>query len=185
MDDLYLIAILPPSDLSNEIDEIRKACAIEHHVYSALKPPVHITLIAPFKLNAMNERKLIKSLKSACSFQPFVQKLKNFDGFPEHTVYINAIKNDGISAVHKKIKTALKPFSELTKGGSLTTPHITIAYRDAKEAYPRIIEQYQSRHFNAEFMVNHFTLLKHDGKRWNIHSEYFTNADEVQLEIFL
>ena len=184
MDDLYFIAVLPTFDLSREINEIRKACATEHCVYSALKPPVHITLIAPFKLHAMNERKLIKSLKSACSFEPFVQKLKNFDGFPEHTVYINAIKNDGISAVHKKIKRALKPFGEVIKGGSLS-PHITIAYRDAKEAYPQIMEQYQSRHFNAEFIVDHFTLLKHDGKRWNIHSEYFAQPDEGQLEIFL
>lgn len=185
MEDLYFIAVLPPPNLGNEIDEIRKACAVEHQVSSALKPPVHITLIPPFKLNSIQEQKLVKSLRSACSFQPFVQKLKDFDGFPEHTVYIKAIRNDGILAVHKKIKTVLKPFGGLIKGGSLTSPHITIAYRDAKEAYPQIIEQYRRRHFNAEFIVDHFTLLKHDGKRWNIHSEYTANADEGQLEIFL
>lgn len=185
MEDLYFIAVLPPPDLSNEIDEIRKACALEHQVYSALKPPVHITLIAPFKLNSVNELKLTKSLESARPFQPFVQKLKDFDGFPEHTVYINAIKNNGISAIHNKLKTVLKSLGGVIKAGSLTNPHVTIAYRDAKEAYPQIIEQYRRRHFNAAFMVDHFTLLKHDGKRWNIHSEYSANVDERQLEIFL
>lgn len=182
MEDLYLVAILPPAGLRERIEEIRKEISLEYGVYSALKPPVHITLAAPFKLKAAMEQQLIQKLKSACHFDPFVQKLEDFDGFPEHTVFIKALKNPGISTLYKNLKAALKPYVEGSKNPF--TPHLTIAYRDAKEAYPQIMEQYQNRRFREEFLADHFTLLKHDGKRWNIHSEYHPVPSVTQLKMF-
>ncbi|AOM77973.1 2'-5' RNA ligase family protein [Pedobacter steynii] len=183
MEDLYFIAIIPPVGLRERIDEIRKEVSLDHGVYSALKPPVHITLAAPFKLKPAMEQQLIQKLKSLCNFDPFIQKLEDFDGFPEHTVFIKALKNTGISALYKNLKAALKPYTEGSKNP--INPHITIAYRDAKEAYPKIMEQYQNRRFREEFLTDHFTLLKHDGKRWNIHSEYYAQPAASQLEMSL
>ena len=183
MEDLYFIAILPPEELRQRIDEIRKAVSLEHGVFSALKPPVHITLVPPFKLKTAMEKQLIQKLKSLCHFDPFIQKLEDFDGFPEHTVFIRALKNTGISTLYKKLKAGLKPYVEGSRNPF--HPHLTIAYRDAKEAYPQIMEQYQNRRFREEFLAAHFTLLKHDGKRWNVHSEYYAQPAITQLEMGL
>lgn len=183
MEDLYLIAILPPTGLKERIEEIRKEVSLEHKVYSALKPPVHITLAPPFKLHAAMEQQLVQKLKPVCHFDPFVQQLEDFDGFPEHTVFIKVLKNKGISNLHKNLKAALKPYVEGSKNPF--HPHFTIAYRDAKEAYSQIMEQYQNRRFREEFLTDHFTLLKHDGKRWNIHSEYYAQPRLKQLEMSL
>lgn len=183
MEDLYMVGILPPAGLRERIDEIRKEVALEHEVYSALKPPVHITLAAPFKLKPAMEKQLVQKLKSVCQFDPFIQKLEDFDGFPEHTVFIKVLKNTGISTLYKNLKAALKPYTEGTKNPF--HPHLTIAYRDAKEAYPQIMEQYQNRRFREEFLTDHFTLLKHDGKRWNVHSEYYAQPKIMQLEMSL
>lgn len=183
MEDLYMVGILPPGGLRERIEEIRKEVSLEHSVYSALKPPVHIPLVAPFKLKAAMEQQLVQKLKSVCHFDPFVQKLEDFDGFPEHTVFIKVLKNTGISTLYKNLKAALKPYAEGSKNPFY--PHITIAYRDAKEAYPQIMEQHQNRRFGEEFLTDHFTLLKHDGKRWNIHSEYYAQPKTTQLEMSL
>ncbi|SHF74494.1 2'-5' RNA ligase family protein [Pedobacter caeni] len=183
MEDLYFIAILPPAGLSERIDEIRKEVSLDHGVFSALKPPVHLTLVPPFKLRPANEQQLIQKLKSLCHFEPFIQKLEDFDGFPEHTVFIRALKNTGISALYKNLKAGMKPYVEGSKNPF--NPHLTIAYRDAKEAYPQIMEQYQNRRFREEFLADHFTLLKHDGKRWNLHSEYYAQPSITQLEMGL
>ncbi|SMC60371.1 2'-5' RNA ligase family protein [Pedobacter africanus] len=181
MESLYFVAILPPQEISAEIDEIRKQCSIDHKVYTALKPPVHITLAPPFKLNSQFEPKLFNSLELARNFPSFNQELKNFDGFPSHTVYINALKNPFISALFKTIKNALKPYSIDNKGS--ITPHVTIAYRDLSDAYPQIMEEYKRRKYKAEFTVNKFSLLKHDGKNWNLLREFESRPQREQFTI--
>lgn len=183
MDDLYFIALLPPPVLCTRIDEIRKECSDTHGVFSALKTPVHITLIPPFKLRSSLEHKLLQTLNRARNFNPFLQELEDFGGFPEHTIYIHAHKGLGISNLSRTLRAVLKPF-ELTFKNSLH-PHITIAYRDAEAAYPAILEQYSKRTFRASFMVNHYSLLRHDGKKWNICREYQARPAESQIELFV
>lgn len=171
MQDLFFIAILPPSAISKDIDGIRKQCSLEHQVYSALKPPVHITLIPPFKLDPTLQNKLIASLEQSRNFLPFMQELRNYDGFPPKVVFINAIKNPGITGLHKMLKENLKIYSKESAGS--INPHITIAYRDVDpNIYDQIMEVYNKRRFHAHFMVDKFALLKHDGEKWNLFKEF-------------
>lgn len=156
---------------------------MEHGVFSALKPPVHITLVPPFKLKSNHEHKLLQTLNRARTFSPFLQELENFGGFPEHTVYIHAHKGTGINNLSRLLRALLKPY-EINFKNPLN-PHITIAYRDAESAYPAIMEQYSKRIFKASFMVNHFSLLRHDGKKWNICREYQARPAEPQIELFI
>nr|WP_199083143.1 2'-5' RNA ligase family protein [Pedobacter sp. ASV19] len=183
MNNLYFIAILPDQALSAMIDGIRKECALDHGVYAALKPPVHITLAPPFKLPSGMEFQLSESLKTACNFTPFVQKLENFDGFPEHTIYIQAKKSSALTTVYNNLKSVLKLYNAAPKGQ--LTPHITIAYRDVKEAYSDIMQQYKKRKLKAEFLVNHFTLLKHNGKYWDVLKDYYSSPGSEQLTMSL
>jgi 2'-5' RNA ligase len=184
MDSLYFVAILPPSEISADIDEIRKQCSSDYQVYSALKPPVHITLIPPFKLDPDLESKLIASLEQSRSFKPFKQELQDYAGFPPRVIFIKAIKTEGISDLHKSLKIRLKSFLKVSQGS--INPHITIAYRDVSEAvYDQIIEVYSKKHFHASFTVHKFVLLKHDGKKWNIFKEFESRPQEQQYKMKL
>lgn len=176
MKNLYLIAILPPQQLSEQVDDIRKECAEKYDIKAALKAPVHITLFRPFFLEQEREIWLVKLLLPAANQAPFEQELENFDSFNMHVVFIRTIKNTFISLLQRNISATInrhKIDPKEAKGNTLFRPHITIAYRDIPpEVFPAIWEEYKNRKFKRDFMVNAFSLLKHDGKRWNVFREF-------------
>ena len=181
----YLIAILPPTALTEAINQIRRACAQKFKVYKALKPPVHITLQFIGSLEESYEDKLINSLSGARNFKPFIQQLDNFSGFQNaKAVFISGRKNKELDSLYKQIKACTKAFNK-DSFGSLT-PHLTIAYRDVSSVlYPEILAYYKNENFHAEFEVNHFTLLKHYGSRWNVLKHYESQPGSEQLEMSL
>lgn len=171
MESLFFVAILPPSSISADIDKIRNQCSLDYQVYAALKPPVHITLIPPFKLDPTMEGKLLLDLECCRNFRPFEQELYNYDGFPPKVVFIKANKSSEMAQLFKILKIRLKPYLKENLGS--INPHITIAYRDVDEhIYEKIMEAYSKKRFQANFSVNKFTLLKHDGKKWNLFKEF-------------
>ena len=184
MESLFFVAILPPPEISAGIDEIRKQCSMDYEVYSALKPPVHITLIPPFRLNVALENKLVASLQHCRNFKSFEQELRDYDGFPPKVIFIRANKNPDIIALHKNIATKIRPYLKESTGS--INPHITIAYRDVgKHVYEKIIEAYSKKRFRANFNVNKFALLKHDGKKWNLFKEFESKPREGQYTMDL
>jgi 2'-5' RNA ligase len=172
MKNLYLLAILPPKQLSEQIDDIRKECAERFNVKAGLKPPVHITLFRPFFLEPEREDWLVRLLLPASVLPPFEQELENFDSFNTHTVFIRALKNSSIAVLQRTISAIInrhKIDPKEVKGNTLFRPHVTIAYRDiSPEVFPGMWEEYKNRTFKRNFKVDGFSLLKHDGKRWNI-----------------
>lgn len=182
MEYLFFVAILPPPSIRNDIEEIRNQCASDFQVYRALKPPVHITLIPPFKLESRLEEKLISHLEQSRNFDPFEQQLKDYDGFPPRVVFIKAVKNPGIITLHKALKEKLKTYLKESPGS--INPHITIAYRDVEPAvYEKIMEVYSKRRFRALFTVDRFTLLRHDGEKWNIYKEFESRTGDSQYSM--
>jgi 2'-5' RNA ligase len=177
----YLIAILPPHELSLQIDEIRKACSEKYKVYKALRPPVHITLLFLKNLDDTFEQQLINSLEAARNFRPFTQNLENYDAFvANEVVFIKAAVNKEITTLYRNIKKILGDAAKEPR--SQISPHITIAYRDLKDQFPHIYAEYKSKSFQASFQVNHFTLLKHDRIRWNILRDYEAKPGDQHLE---
>lgn len=179
----YLIAILPPKELSTEIDQIRKECSKRFQVFKALRPPVHITLKFIPNLEDSYEDRLINSLNQARNFKPFIQELRNFSGFENaKAVYVRAVKNKQIDDLYQNIKILTKDYSN-DPYPSLN-PHLTIAYRDLNESlYLKIMAYYQNKAFKATFEIDHFSLLKHDRIKWNVIKQYYSRPDSEQLEI--
>lgn len=179
----YLIAILPPKELGIKIDNIRRACSQKFKVYKALRPPVHITLRYIHELEESYEPKLITSLSASRNFEPFIQHLHNFSGFQTaKAIYIAATENKQIDNLYTQIINLTKPFCKDASGGR--TPHLTIAYRDVTpRLYLEIMEYYTTQTFQADFEVNHFSLLKHDGTRWNVLKHFYSLPGPHQLEI--
>jgi 2'-5' RNA ligase len=188
MENLYLTAILPPEQLTEQIDEIRKECAEKFNVKAGLKPPVHITLFRPFKLESEREEHLLKILNPVTyNYDPFEISLENFDTFHSHVVFIRVTRNKElldlqheISGIYNRNKI---DFQEVKSRQSFK-PHITIAYRDIPAPiFPNMWSEYKDRKFKRRFLINHFTLLKHDGKRWQRFKDYYLKK-EAELSLF-
>lgn len=190
MQSLYLIAILPPEDLTRQIHEIRVQCSEKFGVQKALKPPVHITLYRPFKIEETFESRMIRLLQSAASgLRPFRQEIENFEAFDMHAVVIRALKNPEIMKLQRAVASVFRK-NEIDKQppGSKNLPfrpHLTIAYRDIlPEVFPMIWEEYKDARFKRSFTIDHFSLLKHDGQRWNKINDFRLSLAVMQPELF-
>jgi 2'-5' RNA ligase len=188
MKNLYLTAILPPAQLSEQIDDIRKECAERFNVKAGLKPPVHITLYRPFFLEQKREAHLVKLLLPVTDHVPFEQELENFNSFHMHTLFVRALKNPFLSSLQRSISSIMsrnKIDPREVKGNTLFNPHITIAYRDIPpEVFPLMWAEYRDRKFKRSFTIDGFTLLKHDRKKWNIFREFRFKQKEEVLTLF-
>ncbi len=190
MTNLYLLALLPPEDLSRQIHEIRLECAEKFGVQKSLKIPVHISLYRPFRVEEAFEKHLIRLLTSAASgLKAFEQTLENFEAFDMHAVVIHAKKNQGITALHSAIASVFKKneIDKLPPGNKNFPfrPHVSIAYRDIlPEIFPQIWEEYKDRKFKRHFRVNHFSLLKHDETQWNLFKDFKLSDTVQQTELF-
>lgn len=171
MHSLYFIAILPPEDLSRQIHEIRKACSVKFNVYKGLKPPVHITLHRPFKMESSFEKNLVRLLAPAAVHNGFEVHLENFGSFNIQVLYLNVLRNEALTGLYRKIngiinRNKLDP-KEVKTGNRSFNPHITIAYRDIPaETFPAMWEQYKDERFKRTFTADRFFLLKHTGEEW-------------------
>ncbi|MBC8051929.1 MAG: 2'-5' RNA ligase family protein [Sphingobacteriaceae bacterium] len=185
---LYLTAIIPPPELSEQIDDIRKELSERYKIYAALKPPIHITLYRPVNVDESFENTLLKLLKPVgFKHSPFKQDLLNFDSFNIQTLFIAGVKNPLLSTLQKDVaavfnKNKIDP--KEVKGNTTFHPHVTIAYRDIPpDVFPKIWNELKNRKFKRTFVIDHFTLLKHDGKKWQIFKEFPLQKPEI-LQLF-
>src|SRR5688572_26774708 len=102
---LYMIAIMPPEELTKDIESIRQKFADRYGAVAALKPPVHVTLIRPFKAAYNCEDVLVPALKAWGALQiPFPLTLQDFSSFRKNgVIYINVGINDLLNLFHKDL----------------------------------------------------------------------------------
>jgi len=185
---LYLTAVLPPASLSEEIDDIRKEISMKYNVFAALKPPVHITLYRPVNMPSKLEEHLIKLLKPlSYQHEPFAQQLENFDSFNNKTLFVHCEKQPLLNTLQKDVATVFNKNNidpPDVKSNSRFHPHVTIAYRDVSpEIFIQLWGEFKNRKFKRSFTVDRFTLLKHDGQRWQPIEEFFLNKPK-ELSLF-
>jgi 2'-5' RNA ligase len=170
MSGIYLLAILPPHELARDIHQIRLHCSEKFGVLKALRPPVHISMYRPFRLEEEFENNFILLIQSAIAEQEvFEQEIENFEAFNTHAIVLRALLNTGILNLYNTISTIMreKGIDKHPTDIFPFHPHLTIAYRDIKpEVFPLIWEDYKNKKFNASFRADHLSLLKHDGNRW-------------------
>lgn len=185
---LYLTAILPPPELSQQIDDIRKELSEQFKIYAALKPPAHITLYRPLNLDDKLDAHFVKLLRRVGeSHEPFNQDLLNFGAFNIQTAFISAEKGKAITALQKEISAVIRKnkidFKEI-KGNTTFHPHVTVAYRDVPpNVFPALWNELKNRKFKRSFCVDRFYLLKHDGQKWQRFQEFPLKKLQM-LELF-
>jgi 2'-5' RNA ligase len=86
----FFIALVPPSDIEQQITEIKLYFAEHYNTRGALNSPPHITLQPPFEWLAADVPKLEESLKAfAANRLPILVTLSGFAAFDPRVIYQN------------------------------------------------------------------------------------------------
>jgi 2'-5' RNA ligase len=173
---LYFIALLPPLPIRNEIQLLKEYFRETYQSKAALNSPPHITLHMPLQWKEAKEEKLISALKKFAAGKSEVEVLlKGFSCFAPRVIYVNVLESEPLrllqSELHRFCKTELNLFNAQYRDMPFH-PHITLAFRDLKkDKFERAWQEFKEKKFTGDFIASKITLLKHNGKVWNSHSD--------------
>jgi 2'-5' RNA ligase len=172
----YFIAIVPPSPLLEEIQDIKNEFPDKYQSRAALNSPPHITLHEPFLWNSQNENLLITALSEFVQGRnSFTVELLNFSSFTPRVIYIHVSNNRNLTELQEKLDQHCEVNLNLVSAEHHRQfrPHLTVAFRDLKKTlFFKAWEEFNRRSFSASFTVNKITLLKHNGKNWEPFADF-------------
>ncbi|MBN3887364.1 MAG: 2'-5' RNA ligase family protein [Nostoc sp. JL34] len=179
----FFIALVPPQDIQDYTNQIKQYFADRYVSSGALKSPPHITLQPPFEWADANLPLLEASLKEfASGQQPVVITLREFDAFVPRVIYINVVRSQELLTLQANLMAYTESNLGIVDKVSKIcpfAPHMTVAFRDlTKQNFKAAWPEFEKRQLHFEFTANQITLLLHDGKRWNIKSEFGFLASE-------
>lgn len=175
---LYFIAIIPPEPIYSKAAELKAHMAKRYSSKAALNSPPHITLHMPFRWDEEKEEKIFSTLENLTdNRQAFDLSLENFGAFKPRVIYIDLKRQPALEDFHddlkKVMKISLNIFNADYKDRGFN-PHMTLAFRDLKKsAFFEAWKEFESKEFHASFTADKITLLKHNGKNWDVYREFF------------
>lgn len=174
---LFFIALLPPNEVQQFANRIKRHFAEVYQSRAALKSPPHITLQPPFPWLPEDlpilEKRLAQFTLDKSSI-PII--LDGFAAFKPRVIYINVIKTPELLLVQKELLAGLESFLKIVDRASQNrsfTPHLTVGFRDLSEAnFDLAWQEFAEQKLIFEFTVSQLTLLAHNGKFWQIQREF-------------
>ncbi|MEJ7643100.1 MAG: 2'-5' RNA ligase family protein [Chryseolinea sp.] len=175
-DKRYFIAIIPPSPIYEQAWEQKQYLWEHFDSKASLNSPPHITLHMPFKWSEKKEQELAAMLgEFTKTREPVKVNLDGYSSFPPRVVFINVLMSEPLKKMQYDLQHYCKVELNLFNANYRELPfhpHITIAFRDLKKPnYQKAWDEFRSKSFQAEFLADTLTLLKHDGKFWQRHIE--------------
>lgn len=169
---LYFIAILLPQHFDEQIKEYKQWMLEQFKCKVGLKSPAHITLLPPNRVAPENEKLLINMTKEiAENTFSFNISTNNFSSFGRRTLFIDVVPNKTLSALKEKTN---ERFSQQKSLGLAIDrrpfhPHITIATRDiSATAFEQAWDVFRHKNFTENFTASGLSLLRHNGKAWDV-----------------
>lgn len=174
---LYFIAILPDLIFQDEVMKIKEYIREKYGSGHALRSPAHITLHMPFKWRDDRIEKLNSVLKVFAEGRPgFNVDLKNFDAFAPRVIFINVEHNQSLDDLHRDLSKTAREQLNLQNAQYKQRgfhPHMTVAFRDLnKTIFKKAWEEFQFKELEYSFQASSITLLKHNGKIWEVFEEF-------------
>lgn len=173
----FFIALLPPKNVQEEATKIKEYFKEVYHSKAALKSPPHVTLQPPFEWDIEELPKLIQELHDfSASQKPFSLTLSGFSAFKPRVIYIDVIKKPELLLIQKQLMSHLESslsIVHLVSKSRPFSPHLTVAFRDlTKKNFYQAWSEFKDKEIYYDFMIDQLTLLIHNGRQWEIHSEY-------------
>lgn len=174
---LYFIALIPPASISEEITAMKTEIKEKFGAKQSFKSPPHLTLFMPFQLVSKKEESLMRFLANFSSqYQPLTIKTKDFGCFPPGVLFVDIEGQEELTILQFELMSALKLNFQLFRGlyrELAFHPHITIAFRDLKKRdFPQAWTMFEPRTFKKQFIVEHISLLKHNGQFWDVYHQF-------------
>jgi len=174
---LYFVAIVPPSPIYEEALEQKVYFKSKYNSKASLNSPPHITLHMPFRWAEQNEKELASHLKSfADENSPVLIQLKNFSSFAPRVIFINVVITSELENLQKNLQRYFKRRLNLFNANYKELPfhpHLTLAFRDLKKPnYIKAWDEFINKTYQATFLADKITLLKHSGSVWEVHQEF-------------
>jgi len=177
---LYFLAIVPPDPLYSYALKQKHYFAEHHNSKAALKSPPHVTLHMPFRLKEKKEDELIDKLeKLGSGITSFELQTEGYGQFHEKVVHIEVSKTDELQFLFEQIRRCMKvnfnQFNADYKNRGYN-PHLTVAFRDLKrDEFKRAWPLFREEKAHFPFEVKSFSILKHNGKSWDVHKDISLN----------
>jgi len=170
---LYFFAIIPPEKVQASVTEIKKDFKDRYNAKHALKSPPHITLIPPFEYKNFEESRLIENLELfSMDETSFSQKLENFGAFPPKVIYIRVLQSEYLLNICKRFRKSMAEnlgIEDISNDSRKFKPHMTVAFRDlTKENFYLANAEYEEKQISFSYLVQSISLLRHNGKFWEI-----------------
>ena len=176
-DAIYFIAILVEGEAGETITGFKQDAAQHFGAVRALNSPPHLTLIPPFSWPAAQLEALSKSLSGfmALHSAPAI-RLLNFNCFPPRVIYVDVEANPELDSFQHALETHLEQaLSIRTDREYGFHPHVTIAFKDLREAvFPEAWAHFSTQIFAHTFQAPGIALLQHTGQCWEVKREFPT-----------
>ena len=160
----YFLAILPPQEFLDLVEDLKIDIKNEFGVKYALKSPAHITLKMPFIFDEHKIERLTDSISNIFQeVNQFPLRIGGVDQFRKRVIFLKVGKSNGLIELQEKIKKHLKREHHLVEELSDKNyhPHMTVAFQDIKkDQFDPLYRFIFDRKIEFSFVVNSIVLLK-------------------------
>lgn len=178
----YFIALLPSHEIQVSATEIKEYFRQHYHSKASLNSPPHVTLYPPFLWGQEKLSLLKNKLSDFASLQcPVELRFDRYNAFKPRVIYWNVIPTPELMALRKELfyflETELNLVNTVEKSRPFH-PHLTVAFRDLTQTNFHLAwQEFEHQKIGLNCLVNHLTLLIHNGKTWEICQEFtLTNS---------
>lgn len=172
----YFISLIPPSPLKERIHELKLEFRDRFNSSHSLNAPPHITLVRPFHMEEEEEGRMNARLSEFSGpMEPFGVHLNGFSSFPAGVIYIVVEESDPLFRLQERLEEMALADETVSISRSRHSfhPHLTLASKDLSGSdFRRAREEFEQRDFDGSFTADRLSLLKHDGRRWEVAEEF-------------
>lgn len=169
---MYYVAIVAPAEINQQILKWKNFFKEKYNCLVGLKSPAHITLLPPFWMKDELEASLITDItKFSATQNRFEITLKDFGAFKPRTIFVDVPKNERLNDLHNTFVDFInrKNNYSIKKDDRPSHPHVTLATRDLyKKAFFEAWEIFSVKKYEATWVVNGISLLRHNKKNWDV-----------------
>jgi len=158
----YQLILVPHEELRNRIMQVKKEFSAKYNTTTALLNKPHIALLRFSQLEMMEERILNRLKIVAMGARPFKVELRDFGGFPSHTLFINVATKLPVQTLVREIRMnqRLMKLDNEHRPHFIEEPFIAIARKLLPWQYEKGWLEYSHRHFTGRFIADSMLLLK-------------------------